>query len=481
LVRSDFWPLVGVTALILVLLSAASSLGEVKRSAGNMTVSASVLAMLLGGPLMGGLYLHFLKKIRGERVRIETAFSGFSNSFLHLLLASFVTEVLTTLGILCLILPGLYLFVAWFFTLPLVIDKRLDFWPAMRLSRKTISKHWWKFLGFLIVLGLVSLAGLIACCVGVFVTVPVSLAALMYAYEDIFNPPGLASAPLTGSAVPGAESQAQPDVATQPHGSRSWVTGVLAGLLVVLLLGVAAMACLLDNGTFRGFCVALAAGALALALLLRVRKSALPGGFVAPFLLVFLLVFGAADFITSILPESFVSTARVKLTPNLAEAPQTPGSRTASGTYDPYLIQTESEVMQSEEILGPVIKALDLERKWGKRYANGDRVKTSETILLLKGRIDLRPVRNTSIIAIRVYGDQPDEAAQIANEIAQTYKNHNNLSSFRVEIVDRASPALRPIRPNKPLNLAIGALLGLVLGTLAGAARVALRARKTPG
>ncbi len=189
--RSDFWPLVGITALVLALLSAVSSLGEVSRSVGNVHFNTSVLGILLGGPLMGGLYLHFLRKIRGEHVRVETAFSGFSNSFLHLVLASFVTGVLTTLGFICLILPGIYLFVAWFFTLPLVIDKQLDFWPAMRLSRQTISKHWWKFLGFLLVLALVNLAGIIACCVGFFVTFPLSLAALMYAYEDIFNPSGL--------------------------------------------------------------------------------------------------------------------------------------------------------------------------------------------------------------------------------------------------------------------------------------------------
>jgi hypothetical protein len=191
LVRSDFWPLVGSTALVLALLSAVSSVGEVSRSLGNVHFNTSVLGMLLGGPLMGGLYLHFLRKIRGEHVRVETAFSGFSNSFLHLVLASFVTGVLTTLGFICLILPGIYLLVAWFFTLPLVIDKQLDFWPAMRLSRQTISKHWWKFLGFLLVLALVNLAGIMACCVGFFVTFPLSLAALMYAYEDIFNPPGL--------------------------------------------------------------------------------------------------------------------------------------------------------------------------------------------------------------------------------------------------------------------------------------------------
>ena len=206
LVRSDFWPLVGVTALVLALLSAVSSIGEASRSVGNVHFGTSVLGILLGGPLMGGLYLHFLKKIRGERVHVETAFSGFSNAFLHLLLASFVTGVLTTLGFICLILPGVYLCVAWFFTLPLVIDKRLDFWPAMQLSRRVISKHWWKFLGFLIVLGLVNLAGLICCCVGVFVTLTVSLAALMYAYEDIINPPGLPFPQTAESGAPGAES-----------------------------------------------------------------------------------------------------------------------------------------------------------------------------------------------------------------------------------------------------------------------------------
>ena len=33
----------------------------------------------------------------------------------------------------------------------------------------------------------------------------------MYAYEDIFNPPRLPSAPPAPSGVPGAESRAQPD------------------------------------------------------------------------------------------------------------------------------------------------------------------------------------------------------------------------------------------------------------------------------
>ncbi len=477
--RSDFWPIVGVTALVLLLTGAASSVGSVSGKASSTEVSAWVLGVLLWGPLIWGLYLYFLKRIRGERVRAEIAFAGFSTSLLQLVLAGLVSDILELVGLAFCLLPGIYLSVAWLFTLPLVIDKRLDFWPAMRLSLKAINPHWWKFLGLHLVLALLNLGGLMLCFVGVFITLPVTFAALMYAYEDVFNPPKLPSTPPALSRAPGAESRAQPGVVALPHDLRSWATVILAGLLAVSLLVGAGLACL--TGTIAGACVAVAAGALALAILLRGRKSSVPHGFLAPFLVVFLLVFGAATLITHLIPESFVSTTRIRLIPNTAEATRTPDSPSASGTFDPYTIQTECEVMQSEEILGPVITALDLDRKWGKRHRREEPLERAETLDMLKSRMHLRPVRNTFLIAICIHSRHPEEAAQIANEIAQTYKNHNADRPFSVEIVDRASPARRPSHPNTPLNLALGVLFGLVLGTAAGVAGVAFSARKTRG
>jgi len=207
LVRNDFWPLVGMSAFVLVVLSMASSSGVVV-SDGKSSGTTSILGILLSGPLMGGLYLYFLKKIRREAAGVETAFTGFRQPFPHLVIAGFLASLLTVLGVLCLILPGVYLFVAWIFTFPLIIDRRLDFWPAMRLSRRIISKHWWKFLGFLIVLALINLVGIAACCVGLFITFPVTFAALTYAYEDITGavkiPPGASSTipPIAPSAPP---------------------------------------------------------------------------------------------------------------------------------------------------------------------------------------------------------------------------------------------------------------------------------------
>ena len=71
----------------------------------------------------------------------------------------------------------------------------------------------------------------------------------------------------------------------------------------------------------------------------------------------------------------------------------------------------------------------------------------------------------------------------LANAIARVYQDHREQPMFKrpgveVEIIDRAQPGLRPVRPNKPLNLAIGALAGMLFGTGGGAARIGFESWK---
>jgi len=77
--------------------------------------------------------------------------------------------------------------VAWIMTYPLVIDKQIQFWDAMEVSRKVVSKHWWNFFGFFLLWCLINLGGLLLCGLGVFITFPWTSIAVVYAYEDIFG------------------------------------------------------------------------------------------------------------------------------------------------------------------------------------------------------------------------------------------------------------------------------------------------------
>jgi len=149
--------------------------------------------------------------------------------------------------------------------------------------------------------------------------------------------------------------------------------------------------------------------------IIRIRKTVI--------LAVFLLVVITATLVTFILPESFSSMARIKVERDRSDIADLSG-QPMMGSYDPYFIQTEFEVIQSEIVLGKVIEALNLNEKWGKKYNGSQRFTTTETMGLLKRQMDLRPVRNTSLIEIRVFSDNPDEAALLANEIAKTYQSY---------------------------------------------------------
>lgn len=193
LVKKHFWLSVGVTFLIMA----------VSAAVGAVPVLGIVAGLALNYVFWGGLDWFFLKLARGEKAEVSDAFVGFSKAFVPLMLFSLVGQLLTTIGFALCILPGIYLMVAWLlFTALLIIDKKLDFWPAMELSRKVISHHWFSVFGLFLVTLLIMLAGLLALVIGFFVALPVCVAAIVYAYEDIFN--GTPQAPVAVTQVPAA-------------------------------------------------------------------------------------------------------------------------------------------------------------------------------------------------------------------------------------------------------------------------------------
>src|SRR5260221_9106472 len=118
--------------------------------------------------------------------------------------------------------------------------------------------------------------------------------------------------------------------------------------------------------------------------IIRIRKTVI--------LAVFLLVVITATLVTFVLPEAFSSTARIKIERDQSDiAFQNPQ---LSSIYDPYFIQTEFEVIQSELILTNVVDALDLRREWGKKLNGGVDLKTEDAMAYLKKSLQLRPVRN---------------------------------------------------------------------------------------
>ncbi|HYG25112.1 MAG TPA: GYF domain-containing protein [Verrucomicrobiae bacterium] len=167
LVMGRFWLSVGVSAVCVVITS----------------------VPLLYGPVMTGLFWFFLQQIRTRNARLEDAFEPFKHVLLQSFLAGLVVSVLVSIGTMLCFVPGIILTCLWMFTWPLLMDKRLDFWPAMEVSRKVLWLRIWSILGLWCLSLLLLLAGLLLCYVGLFVAVPVVIAAHACAYEELFGTP----------------------------------------------------------------------------------------------------------------------------------------------------------------------------------------------------------------------------------------------------------------------------------------------------
>ncbi len=176
LVSRHFLELSGWSVLAALILYAVLAIPRVGWLAG----------LVFNSILTGGLSFVFLARIRGRSVAIGDLWQALAATVTHLCLAGLAQAVITTAGLL-LILPGVYLAVAYVFTLPLAIDKRLPFWMAMEVSRRAVHRQWWPTFGLLLVSVALLFSTVLTLGIGLVLAMPLCTAALMYAYEDVFG------------------------------------------------------------------------------------------------------------------------------------------------------------------------------------------------------------------------------------------------------------------------------------------------------
>ena len=139
---------------------------------------------LIQGALIAGFHIYTIKRVSGRNPDIGDLFKGF-NFFIHTLVASLLIGLFTFLGTLTLIIPGLVIAAMYKFTYLFIVDKRMDFWPAMQASHNVVKNDYFGFTMFLILAFVVNVLGFLCLVVGLLVTVPVTFAAITIAYKEL--------------------------------------------------------------------------------------------------------------------------------------------------------------------------------------------------------------------------------------------------------------------------------------------------------
>lgn len=102
----------------------------------------------------------------------------------------FVKTVSIALGLLLLVVPGIYLIVTLQMAIPLYIEFHRDemtMIDALVISRALIHKQFWKMALFAAAVLLVGLSGVLLLGVGLLITLPVATLAVCIALSDIFG------------------------------------------------------------------------------------------------------------------------------------------------------------------------------------------------------------------------------------------------------------------------------------------------------
>ena len=104
--------------------------------------------------------------------------------------ASILLMLAVAIGLVLLIVPGIIFMLMFMFTTFIVIERELGPIEAMKESRRITRGHKWQLLGFLLMLVLINLLGLLALVVGIFVSIPVSSLAFVHAYRMLAGKAG---------------------------------------------------------------------------------------------------------------------------------------------------------------------------------------------------------------------------------------------------------------------------------------------------
>ena len=170
-----------ITSVIAVLQDATVGTGE-----GVAASLTQVIVNILVYPLGIGLGLLGIRRAAGKDTPLSTLWEPYSQ-FIPLVVMLVLMGLLIVGGFFLLVLPGIYLAVAYSFAPYLMIEKNMGVWEALETSRKAITTCWWRYFGLLLIAVLLFIVGTIPLLIGLVWVLPIMTIAIGEVFVATFE------------------------------------------------------------------------------------------------------------------------------------------------------------------------------------------------------------------------------------------------------------------------------------------------------
>jgi len=137
---------------------------------------------------------------------------------------------------------------------------------------------------------------------------------------------------------------------------------------------------------------------------------------------------------TLMMPQKFTAVTQLEVLEDSMDVDPFYDRQSSRLGYNPFFLMTQQKIMTSRPILTQVIRNLNLQRVWGLQLNEDKSPITAELALqILTRNLRVEQDRDTTLMNISVKSEDPKLAADIANEIANVYRDRR-LNAKRREI-----------------------------------------------
>ena len=167
-------------AIVLVQEATVGTTGDVAASLFGIIINLIMIPLGLGLGLMG------IRRAAGRDTPVSTLWEPY-NQAIPLIVMAVLMTILIVIGFFLLVLPGIYLSIAYSFAPYLIIEKKMGVWEALETSRKAITEYWWRYFGLMLVGLLIVIIGSIPLLIGLIWVIPIVVIATGEVFKKTFG------------------------------------------------------------------------------------------------------------------------------------------------------------------------------------------------------------------------------------------------------------------------------------------------------
>ena len=178
--------LFGVVVVLGVVVGLVTFLGADQSVANLLNFVFQIVMNLVLLPVGVSIFVMAMRHANRKPVSAGEVFRHF-DVMGSLFVAYFLQTILIVIGLMLLVLPGIYLMFAYGFALPLVLEKKMGPWHALETSRRAVTRVWFRYFGFVWLLMLINMLALLTLGIAWIWTIPWSILAMAMVYQKIFG------------------------------------------------------------------------------------------------------------------------------------------------------------------------------------------------------------------------------------------------------------------------------------------------------